>query len=126
MLERVRLALKFFCMAIGAKINWHKSVGFLTDPRTTSQWGIFMGFRWIPRGQTTCYLGFQVGLDITPAQQFLPMLDSIQQKLALWCTTRLSLANQARGQSSYFGHSMVRGLVQVLLSLLCGIAQYTS
>ena len=30
-LERVRLALEVFCVATRAKINWHKSVGFLTD-----------------------------------------------------------------------------------------------
>ena len=54
-----------FCLAARAKINWHKSVGFLTDPGASSQWGIFLGFRWIPRGQTTRYLGFQVGLDTT-------------------------------------------------------------
>ena len=66
-LERVRLALEIFCLAVGAKINWHKSVGFLTDPGASSQWGIFLGFRWIPRGQTTRYLGFQVGLDTSPA-----------------------------------------------------------
>ena len=28
-LEWVRLALEIFCLAAGAKINWHKSVGFL-------------------------------------------------------------------------------------------------
>ena len=31
-LERVRLALEVLCSAAGAKINWNKSVGFLTDP----------------------------------------------------------------------------------------------
>ena len=36
-LERVRLALEIFCMAVGAKINWNKSVGFLTDPGASSQ-----------------------------------------------------------------------------------------
>ena len=25
-LERARLALEVFCLAVGAKINWHKSV----------------------------------------------------------------------------------------------------
>ena len=45
-LERVRLALEVFCMAAEAKINWNKSVGFLTDPRASSQWRML----WIPRG----------------------------------------------------------------------------
>ena len=35
-LERVRLALEVFCSAAGAKINWNKSVGFLTDPGASS------------------------------------------------------------------------------------------
>ena len=30
-LERVRLSLEVFYLAVGVKINWHKSVGFLTD-----------------------------------------------------------------------------------------------
>ena len=91
----MRLSLEVFYLAAGAKINWHKSVGFLTDPGASSQWGIFLGFRWIPRGQTTRYLGFQVGLDTTPAQQFLPVLASIRRKLAFWSTARLSLAGRA-------------------------------
>ena len=49
MLERVRLALEVFCMATGAKIKWNKSVSFLTDLGAMSQWGIFLGFRLIPR-----------------------------------------------------------------------------
>ena len=35
-LERVRLALEVFCMAAGAKINWNKLIGFLTDPGASS------------------------------------------------------------------------------------------
>ena len=66
-LERVRLALEVFCLATVVKINWHKLVGFLMGPGASSQWGIFLGFRWIPRGQMTRYLGFQVGLDTSPA-----------------------------------------------------------
>ena len=77
MLERVRLALEVLCLVARAKINQHKSIGFLTDPGASSQWGIFLSFKWIPKGQTTWYLGFQVGLDITPIQQFLLVLASI-------------------------------------------------
>ena len=35
-LERVRLALEVFCLVAGAKINWHKSIGFLIDLRANS------------------------------------------------------------------------------------------
>ena len=35
-LERVRHSLEVFCLAAGAKINWHKSVGFLTDHGASS------------------------------------------------------------------------------------------
>ena len=66
-LEKVRLTLEVFCMAAGAKINWNKSVGFLTNPGASFQWGMFLGFEWIPQGQTTRYLGFQVGLEVTLA-----------------------------------------------------------
>lgn len=43
----------------------------------------------------TWYLGFQLGLDITPAKQFLLVLDSIRQKLAFQRTVWLSLAGRA-------------------------------
>lgn len=36
-LERVKLALEVFCMAAGAKLNWHKSVNFLIYPGANSQ-----------------------------------------------------------------------------------------
>ena len=36
-LEHVRLTLELFCLVAGAKINWHKSVGFFIDPRASSQ-----------------------------------------------------------------------------------------
>ena len=49
-LERMRLALEVFCLVAGAKINWHKSIRFLTDLGANSQWGIFLGFQWIPQG----------------------------------------------------------------------------
>ena len=66
MLQRLQLALDTFCCTTSAKIKWLKSVGFLIDLGATSQWGIHLGFKLIPRGQTFRYLGFQVGLDITP------------------------------------------------------------
>ena len=82
LLGRVRLALEVFCLAAGAKINWHKSVGFLAYFGANSQRGIFLSFRWILKGQKTHYLGFQVGLDIMLVQQLLPFLASIGWKLA--------------------------------------------
>ena len=36
-LERGRLTLEVFYTAAGAKINWNKSIGFLTDPQGSSQ-----------------------------------------------------------------------------------------
>ena len=36
-----------------------------------------------------------MGLDITLAQQFVPVLDSIWQKVAVWSTARLSLVRWA-------------------------------
>ena len=58
-LERVRLALEVFYVAAGAKINSNKSVGFLTDPRATSEWGIILGFRWIPWGRPLAIVVFR-------------------------------------------------------------------
>ena len=31
LLERVRITLEIFCLAMGANINWHTSIDFLTD-----------------------------------------------------------------------------------------------
>lgn len=52
--EIVRVALDTFCLARGAKINWNKSIGFLTDPHSSMYpipplhgdiTGAFHGFR---------------------------------------------------------------------------------
>ena len=50
------------------------------------------GFTWLRPGQTCRYLGFQVGLDITPQQQFAPVLQSLRRKLCHWSSQHLSLA----------------------------------
>lgn len=49
-LERERLALEVFSLAVGAKINWHKLVGFLIDLNASSQLEKFLDFKWIFRG----------------------------------------------------------------------------
>ena len=71
-MDRQKSALDLFCTATGARINWHKSCGFLAGTEDTCTWGEDVGFTWIPYGQTCCYLGFQVGIGVTSDQQFGP------------------------------------------------------
>lgn len=58
-------------------------------------WGVAEGFTWMQPGQTCRYLGFQVGLDITPQQQFASVLQSLRRKLCHWSSQHLSLAGRA-------------------------------
>lgn len=88
-------ALDVFCLATGARINWRKSCGFLVGTETVCTWGMEMGFTWIPPGRTCRYLGFQVGIDATPEQQYSPVFSSIRKKLVYWSSCNLSLAGRA-------------------------------
>ena len=65
-LNATRSILDVYCLASGARINWHKSYGMLVESEEQPTWGVTKGFTWLRPGQTCRYLGFQVGLDITP------------------------------------------------------------
>jgi mannosylglycoprotein endo-beta-mannosidase len=57
-LDKVQDVLKIFCQASGAKINWHKSATIWASKKErTWEWGEGEGFRWIPNGEGTRYLG---------------------------------------------------------------------
>ena len=84
MLDATRSVLDVYCLASGARINWHKSYGMLVGSEDQPTWGVTEGFTWLRPGQTCRYLGFQVGLDITPQQQFAPVLQSLRRKLCHW------------------------------------------
>eukprot|EP00250_Pteridium_aquilinum_P031185 c4320_g1_i1 orf=275-559(+) len=71
---------------------WNESFGFLVGVDVTCTWGTEFGFAWLHPGQTRKYLGFQVGPETTPAQQFAPVLASIRRKLSHWSAAHLSLA----------------------------------
>ena len=94
-LDRVRFLIDRFCLASGARVNWNKSSGILFGTDARCDWGVADGFTWLQPGQSCRYLGFQIGLDVTPAQQFTPVLDSIRRKLAHWSACHLSLAGRA-------------------------------
>ena len=94
-LDRVRFLIDRFCLASGARVNWNKSSGILFGTDARSDWGVADGFTWLQPGQSCRYLGFQIGLDVTPAQQFTPVLDSIRRKLTHWSACHLSLAGRA-------------------------------
>ena len=64
-LDATRATLDLYCLASGARINWHKSYGMLVGSQAIPTWGLDEGFTWSLPGQSCRYLGFQVGLDIT-------------------------------------------------------------
>ncbi|MCO5560715.1 hypothetical protein L7F22_014333 [Adiantum nelumboides] len=73
-----------FCCASGSLINWHKSSGFLVGVDDVCTWGEHQGFTWVAPGQPCRYLGFHVGLEVSPRQQFEPVLASIRRKICHW------------------------------------------
>ncbi|MCO5559153.1 hypothetical protein L7F22_012746 [Adiantum nelumboides] len=79
----------------GSLINWHKSSGFVVGVDKVCTWGEHQGFTWVGPGQTCRYLGFHVGLEVSPRQQFELVLASIQRKLCHWASMHLSLAGRA-------------------------------
>ncbi|MCO5577762.1 hypothetical protein L7F22_031594 [Adiantum nelumboides] len=66
-LDTIRDVLEVFCVASGARINWHKSYGILAGSDDIPTCG-FGDFTWLGPGETCRYLRFQVGLDDTPEQ----------------------------------------------------------
>ncbi|MCO5549154.1 hypothetical protein L7F22_002620 [Adiantum nelumboides] len=93
-LDAIQYALELFCVASGARINWNKSYGILAGADDIPTWGPG-DFKWLRPGQTCRYLGFQVGLDVTPEQQFSSIMQSMRRKLCYWSTQHLSLAGRA-------------------------------
>ena len=94
-LDRVRGLIDRFRFASGARVNWHKSSCILFGTDALTDWGLADGFTWLQPGETCRYLGFQIGLDVSLAQQFTPVLDSIRRKLTHWSSCHLSLAGRA-------------------------------
>ncbi|MCO5552900.1 hypothetical protein L7F22_006419 [Adiantum nelumboides] len=93
-LDTIQYALEVFCVASGARINWDKSYGILAGSDDVPHWGP-SGFTWLRPGETCRYLGFQVGMDVTPEQHFSPIMQSMRKKLSYWSTQHLSLAGRA-------------------------------
>ncbi|MCO5611594.1 hypothetical protein L7F22_065848 [Adiantum nelumboides] len=93
-LDTIRYALEVFCVASGAHINWDKSYDILAGSENVPTWGLD-DFTWLRPGETCRYLRFQVGPDVTPQQQFSPVMQSMRRKLCYWSTQRLSLAGGA-------------------------------
>ena len=95
-LDSLRIGISIFCCASGARINWHRSSGFVVaEDKQHCSWGEDSGFTWIPHGQTCRYLGFHVGIDVDLGHQFEPVLVSIRRKLCHWSSMHLSLAGRA-------------------------------
>jgi hypothetical protein len=94
-LNNTKQALGTFSLASGAKINWNKSHAiWISDVQQPFQWGAEVGLRWLLLGETTRYLGFHIGFQVSAEKRFEEVLLTMRKKLAYWCTTHLSLANR--------------------------------
>ncbi|MCO5590954.1 hypothetical protein L7F22_044930 [Adiantum nelumboides] len=93
-LDSIQYALEVFCVDSGARINWVKSYGILAGSDDVLAWGPG-DFAWLRSGETCRYLGFQVRLNVTPEQQFSPVMQSMRRKLCYWFSQHLSLAGRA-------------------------------
>ncbi|MCO5583111.1 hypothetical protein L7F22_037019 [Adiantum nelumboides] len=99
-LDTIRYALEMFCVASGACINYDKSYGILASSQDVPTWGQDVptwgptDFRWLRPGETCRYLVFQVGLDVSPEQQFSLVMQSMRRKLCYWSTRHLSMAGR--------------------------------
>jgi len=61
-LDRAQNVLNIFCQTLGAKVNWHKSAAIWASKNKREwHWGENVGLKWIPDGESTQYLGVQVG-----------------------------------------------------------------
>lgn len=88
-LDSLHDALDGFYLASGARINWAKSSGIPVGVEDVCAWGQDDGFTWLRPDQSCRYLCFQIGIDISPAQQFDPVL------VCHWSSMHLSLAGRA-------------------------------
>ena len=93
-LTRLQNALEKVCLGLGAKLNWNKTVGFWVSDLPLPNWLPHPNFRWISEGMAVRYLGFQVGINLSPELQIAPLLYSIRKKLMYWSAKRLSLAGR--------------------------------
>jgi hypothetical protein len=94
-MDRARDVLKTFCLASGAKINWHKSAAIWASKRErTWEWGEDVGLKWIPPEKGTRYLGIQVGFHLPTEANFDAMMLNLKSKLISWSHCSLSLAGR--------------------------------
>ena len=93
-LKRAEYAINVFCIALGARINWDKMVGFWIDSHEPPDWSPDQSFAWVPYDSTVRYLGCQIGLEVSPENQVAPLLLTIRKKLIYWSSKKLSLAGR--------------------------------
>ena len=93
-LRKAERAIQEFCLALGARINWSKTVGPWIGPTEPPSLTPDPGLRCIPKGTLVRYLGCQIGIDLSREQQIAPLLLSMRQKLLGWSKSRLSLAGR--------------------------------
>ena len=82
-LRKLQAAVEEFYFAFGAKIIWHKSLGFWVSPNPLPTWMPSQEFKWVPDGTTICYLGCQMRLHINADVLIAPLLLKLRRNLLL-------------------------------------------
>ena len=62
-------------------INWYKSRAIWLYDESHPAWHPHPNFMWINQGESTKYLGFQIGFNIFSEMMVAPVIHSIRQKL---------------------------------------------
>ena len=69
--------------ALGASLNWNKSIRLWVGEGTQPAW--YPGlFQWLHHGEPIRYLGCMVGIDLRPKVMLSSLLLSIKRKLLHW------------------------------------------
>ena len=74
----VEKALEVFCLGLGARLNWKKTIAFWVGDLPPPMWMPHPDFKWVPEGTAVRYLGCQVGINIPPELQIAPLLHSMK------------------------------------------------
>ena len=76
-LQKLESGLDIFCKRLNAMINWHKSCIIWLSHDAHPAWHPDPAFKWINQGESTKYLGFQIGFNIPPKTMITPVIRSI-------------------------------------------------
>ena len=93
-LEAYRDALKLYCKASGAKLNWNKCVGVAVGGKhavSTAEWIAIPDLKWMENTQMERYLGAYLGATDLVTQQWDKMVEKIKKRAERWHKHHVSI-----------------------------------